>query len=83
MAQQAGQIELGERERDVRFGEYVVGDEAAECRAEPGLLVGDDGGVRDGQAERVAEQRGDGEPVGDAADEARSARAAASGSRLM
>ena len=37
--------------------------------AEPRLLRRQDRGMRDRQAERVAEQRGDGEPVGHAADE--------------
>ena len=55
---------------DLAAGEHVGGDEAAERRAQPLLLVRDDGGVRDRHAERVAEQRGDREPVGDAADEA-------------
>ena len=55
--------------RDLGLGEDVVGDEAAERPAEPRLLRRDDGGVRDRQAERMAEQRGDREPVGDAADE--------------
>ena len=44
-------------------------DEPPQRAAEPVLLARDDGGVRDRQAERVAEQRGDREPVGDAADE--------------
>ena len=55
---------------DLRAGEHVPGDEPAERAAQPLLLARDDGGVRDRQAERVAEQRGHREPVGDAADEA-------------
>ena len=55
---------------DLVGGEHVGGDEAAEGGAETLLLVRDDGGVRDRDAERMAEQRGDREPVGDAADEA-------------
>eukprot|EP01037_Dinobryon_pediforme_P005495 gene5496-5550_t len=65
----AGEVEPGEGSGDFGLGEDVAGDEAAEGAAEALLLLGDDGGVRDRQAERVAEQRGDGEPVGDAADE--------------
>ena len=52
-------------------GEDVIGDEAPECATQPLLLVRDDRGVRDGDAERVAEQRRDREPVGDATDESR------------
>ena len=68
--QDAGQVEAGQHTRDLVGGEHVGGDEAAERGAEPLLLVRDDGGVRDRDAERMAEQRGDREPVGDAADEA-------------
>ena len=39
--------------------------------ADPVLVARDDRGVRDRQAERVAEQRGDREPVGEAADQPR------------
>ena len=69
--QDAGQVEARQHAGDLVGGEHVGGDEAAEGGAETLLLVGDDGGVRDRDAERVAEQRGDREPVGDAADEAR------------
>ncbi len=37
--------------------------------ADPVLVAGNDRGVRDGEAERVAEQGGHREPVGDAADQ--------------
>jgi hypothetical protein len=47
-------------------GEEVVLQEVAEDAADAVLLRRDDGGVRDRQAQRPAEQRGDGEPVGDA-----------------
>ena len=52
---------------DLVGSEHVGGDEAAEGEAEPLLLVGDDRGMRDRDAERMAEQRGDREPIGDAA----------------
>ena len=68
--QDAGQVEAGQHAGDLVAGEHVGGDEAAERGAETLLLVRDDGGVGDRDAERVAEQRGDREPVGDAADEA-------------
>ena len=68
--QDAGQVEAGQHAGDLVGGEHVGGDEAAEGGAEALLLVWDDGGVGDRDAERVAEQRGDREPVGDAADEA-------------
>ena len=68
--QDAGQVEAGEHAGDLVAGEHVGGDEAAERGAETLLLGRDDGGVGDRDAERVAEQRGDREPVGDAADEA-------------
>ncbi len=68
--QDAGQVEAGQHAGDLVLGEHVGGDEAAEGGAETLLLARDDGGVGDRDAERVAEQRGDREPVGDAADEA-------------
>ena len=46
------------------------GDEAAKRTSEPLLLSGNDRGMRDRQAERMTEQRGDREPVRDATDEA-------------
>ena len=67
--QDAGQVEPGQNIGDFLGGKDVGRDEAAERGAEPLLLPRDDGGVRDGDAKRVAEQRGDREPVGDAADE--------------
>jgi hypothetical protein len=51
--------------------EKIPLDEAAERAAHPLLVVGDDRGVRDGEAERPAEERGDGEPVGDPAHDPR------------
>ncbi len=49
------------------LGEEVLPHELAQRDAELVLLGGDDRGVRDGQAERVTEERGDGEPVGERA----------------
>ena len=63
-------VEAGEDAADFGGGDDVPGDEAAESAAEAHFLAGDDGGVGDGDAERVAEEGGDGEPIGDAADEA-------------
>ena len=48
--------------------EEVRGDEGRQTRSEGVLLARNDRGVRNRQPERVAEQRGDGEPVGDRAD---------------
>ena len=52
------------------LGEEVLPDELAERDAQLVLLGGDDRGVRDGQAERAAEERRDREPVGERADHA-------------
>ena len=49
-------------------GEHMVGDETAQRLAQAVTLVGNDGGMRNWHAQRMAEQRGHGEPVGDAAD---------------
>ena len=46
-------------------------DEAPQAAAQPILLIGDDGGVRNGQAKRAAEQRGDREPIRDPANQPR------------
>jgi hypothetical protein len=54
---------------DDHRAEEVLLDELAEGAAELVLALAYDGGVGDGEAERVAEQRGDCEPVGQAADE--------------
>lgn len=51
-------------------GEEVLPDELAQRDAELVLLGRDDRGVRDGQAERAPEERGDGEPVRERADHA-------------
>ena len=51
--------------------EEALLDEVAHRGADPVAVVGKDGGVRDRQAERVAKQGGDREPVGKAADDPR------------
>src|SRR5699024_2889340 len=48
--------------------EEVRGHEGREARAERVLLARNDRGVRDRQAQGMAEERGDGEPVGDRTD---------------
>jgi hypothetical protein len=68
--QDAGQVEPVQHAGHLPGGGHVVGDEAAQRAPEAGFLRRDDRGVRDGDAERMAEQRGDGEPVGEAADDA-------------
>jgi hypothetical protein len=50
------------------LGQEVLADEVAEAVAELVLLARDDRGVRDRQAHRPPEERGDGEPVGQRAD---------------
>src|SRR3546814_16786480 len=49
--------------------EEVALDEASKALADAVLVAGDNGGMRDRQAERVTEQGGDGEPVGQPADQ--------------
>ena len=68
--QNAGQVEPRNDAGYPSAGDHVVGDEAAQRATKTLLLVRDDRGVRDRDAERVAKQRGNGEPVGDAPDEA-------------
>ena len=71
---QQRQVDPGQRPVDVGLGEHVVGDEAAQRAAQPVLLRRQDRGVRDRQAERMAEQSGDREPVRDPADQSRPPR---------
>ena len=59
------------RSPSTSLGQEVALDELAEAAADLVLAVGDDRGVRDRQAERVAEQGGDREPVGERADHRR------------
>ena len=68
--QDARKVEPGQHPGDLVGGEDMGGDEAAERSAEALLLVRDDGGMGDRNAEGVAEQRRDREPVGDAANKA-------------
>ena len=65
-----GQHPLG----DDRARQEVGLQELAQAGADLVLAVGDDGGVRDRDAERVAEQRRDREPVGEPADHRRLGR---------
>ena len=69
-ADRAGDVDAAHPPRDHRGGEEIVLEEAGERVADPVLVARHDRGVRDGQAERMAEQGGDREPVGDAADQA-------------
>jgi hypothetical protein len=57
--------------RDHGGGQEIVLQELSQRGADPVLVLGDDGGVRDRQAERMPEQGGDREPVGEAADHRR------------
>ena len=66
VADQPGDIQPSEQAADLLAGDHVAGEEAAKRLAEPRLFVGDDGGVGDRQAQRMAEQGGDREPVRDA-----------------
>ena len=50
---------------DDGLGQEVLADEVAEVRPQRVLLGGDDRGVRDRQAQRTAEERRHGEPVGE------------------
>ncbi len=60
-----GRLEL--RAKDVGREEVVL-NEVPQAPADPVLPVGDDGCVRDGDVERMAEEGGDGKPIGDPAD---------------
>ncbi len=72
--QHARQVQPMHDVRHLGAGEDVVGDEPPERAAQPFLFVRNDRGVRDRDAEWMAEQRRHREPVGDAADEARLGR---------
>ncbi len=56
--------------RHDRGGEEIIPEEGGEGVADPVLVARHDRGVGDRDAERMAEQGGDREPVGDAADQA-------------
>ncbi len=66
-----GDVDILHSPRDDRRDQEIFLEEIGERLADPVLVARDDRGVRDGQAERVAEQRGDREPVGEAADHRR------------
>ena len=59
------------RRATTRGDQEIVAQEIGERVADPVLVARDDRGVRDRQAERVAEQRGHREPVGQPADHRR------------
>ena len=61
----AGQVNANQQARNLGRGEHMPGHKPAQRPPQPLLLPGDDGRVWDRQAERMAEQGGDGEPVGD------------------
>ena len=66
-----GQIDLGKLAANDFPGQKVVLDKVAQRDADPFLVARHDGGVRNRHPERVAEQRGDGEPVGESAHQRR------------
>ena len=70
-AEPLADVDAGQSLGDHLAGQEVALDELAEAAPDLVLAPGDDRRVRDGQAERVAEQRGDGEPVGQRADHRR------------
>ena len=70
-AGRAGDVEPLHPPRDHRRDQEILLEEAGERLADPVLVARDDRGVRDRQAERMAEQGGDREPVGEAADHRR------------
>ena len=70
-AGRAGDVEPLHPPRHHRGGEEIVLEEIGERVADPVLVARHDRGVRDRHAERVAEQGGHREPIGDAADQPR------------
>ena len=67
----AGDVDVAHPPRDHRRDQEILLEEVGERLADPVLVARDDRGVRDRQAERVAEQRRHREPVGEAADHRR------------
>ncbi len=67
----SGEIDPAHPPRHHPRHQEVGAQEARETVADPVLVARDDRGVRDRQAERVAEQGGDREPVGEPADHRR------------
>ena len=70
-AGRAGDVDALHPPRDDRRDQEILLEEVGERFADAVLVARDDRGVRDRQAERMAEQRGDREPVGEAADHRR------------
>lgn len=64
LGQPAGGIETLQLGQHLRRAEKVVAEEVGQLLADAVLVAGDDGGVRDRQAEGVAEQRHHRKPVG-------------------
>ena len=67
----AGEVDVAHPPRDHRRDQEIFLEEIGQRLADAVLVARDDRGVRDRQAERVAEQGGDREPVGQAADHRR------------
>ena len=67
----AGEVDVAHPPRDDRRDQEILPEEIGQRLADAVLVARDDRGVRDRQAERMAEQRGDREPVGQAADHRR------------
>ena len=70
-ADRAGEVDVAHPPRDHRRDQEIVLEEGGQRVADAVLVARDDRGVRDRQAERMAEQGGDREPVGQAADHRR------------
>ena len=70
-ADRAGEVDVAHPPRDHRRDEEILPEEIGQRLADPVLVAGNDRGVRDRQAKRMAEQRGDREPVGQSADHRR------------
>ena len=66
-----GDVDVPHPPRDDRRDQEILLEEVGERLADAVLVARDDRGVRDRQAERMAEERGDREPVGKAADHRR------------
>ena len=69
--EQAGHVHLRDLAGDVLGGQHAVAHHRAHARGHELPVRRDQRGVRDGQPERAAEQRGHREPVGEAAHHAR------------
>ena len=67
MADGAGDVDVAHSARDDRRDQEIFLEEARERLTDTVLVARDDRGVRDWEAKRMAEQRGDREPVGKSA----------------